>query len=602
VAGVAPGESHPVARGRLCSRGWNAHEASFWGGRVLHPLVRQCGDVEKVSWVAALDHVEAKLRDLLRAGKPIGVLGSARATNEENYLAGRLARAALGTNHIDFCHHATFRPVLLGIEDVTGDSSLAIRLADIESSDAIVLIEGDLTSTHPRAASAVLQALTKGARLIVIGCARTQMARVASCFLEAAPGHEGDVLNGLLAAALALGSCVAHTSLERDLRETKPTDEMRAAAPWIAARRAVFLTGPTSGSAAQIRSNAAALASLAAITGHLGQPGSGLLPLLGRSNVRGACDMGIAPDRLPGYERIENADARRRLERVWRKAVPAAGGLDAEKMIESVSGLIVLADNPEAVLPFGERARAALERIQFLVALDAFTTPLGRFAHVVLPVASYAETAGTVTNIEGRIQKVRPAAAPPGEAREGWEVLAALCARFEGRVSWASAADVYREIGEAAPRYRTATSVGADEGWESRLPPQPEQVHGTPQAAAAAGLARAERPYVLARDGAFDWSDDPLIAASPTLNREYQSTRKLFPNGFVEMNRADADALGVRTGWQVKLTSVHGEAILPVQLRSGLRRGILLVPYGFRDKVCNVLYEDGATAVAVERT
>src|SRR5208282_5891734 len=118
------------------------------------------------SWDTALDYVVRRMRQLRDAVKPIGILGSARATNEENYLAGRLARVGLQTNHIDFCYHPLCRPLMEGVEDVAAEASHTIRLKDIESSDTIVLLEGDLAKTHPRAAAGVLKALASGARLI----------------------------------------------------------------------------------------------------------------------------------------------------------------------------------------------------------------------------------------------------------------------------------------------------------------------------------------------------------------------------------------------------------------------------------------------------
>ena len=124
-----------------------------------------------------------------------------------------------------------------------------------------MLVEGDLAKTHPRAASSVLKALESGARLIVIGCARTQMARLASCFLQTAPGREGDALNGLLAAVIRAERRKAEQaaalcgldSLRRELTDVNTTEEMRAAAEWLAADRAVFLMGPTGGQADRLR-------------------------------------------------------------------------------------------------------------------------------------------------------------------------------------------------------------------------------------------------------------------------------------------------------------------------------------------------------------
>ena len=593
LAGVTPGESHPVAKGRICCRGWGAHEAPVWGRRLLHPTIRRNGNPQTVSWNIALSHVAEQLQGLMHAGRPVGVLGSARATNEENYLAGRLARAGLHTNHIDFSYHTLCRPFLAGFEDVIGECFHSVQLADVESADAILLVEGDLAKTHARAAASVLKALEKGAHLIVVGCARTQMARVASCFLEAAPGSEREVIHGLAAATIR-----ARTGTP--LADADPTSEMRTAAAWIGADRTVFLMGPSGHGAARVRAEAAALASLAAATGQPGRPGHGLLPLLARNNARGACEMGVAPNRLPGYQPIDNRETLRCMQSLWGKSASLDRGWDAEEMLESLSGLIVVADDPAAVLPSGQRARAALERIPFLVVLDAFDTPAVRAAHAVLPVASFAETEGTYTNMEGRVQKIRAATPPPGEAREGWKVLAELCTLFDAGGGWSSASEVFQEIVQAAPRY-AAVAPEASEGWGSSVLEEPTWADIAPQAAAVASSPPSESPYVLALEGSFDWSGDPLVAFSPTLNRDGQSVRKLWPGGFVEMSAEDADALGARAGWRVKLSSVNGEVVIPIQQRKGLRRGALLVPYAFRDCVSGVLGEAGIAAVKVER-
>jgi NADH-quinone oxidoreductase subunit G len=270
-------------------------------------------------------------------------------------------------------------------------------------------------------------------------------------------------------------------------------------------------------------------------------------------------------------------------------------------MLESVSGLIVLADDPASVLPMGRRTRAALERMEFLVVLDAFLTPAVKAAHVVLPIASLAETEGSFTNMEGRLQKVRAATAPPAEARDGWKVLAELCARFDAGCGWSSATDVLREIAVAAPQYSRTVPQVLDGGWGSALVEESVWAGLDLRSSSTPALTSPERPYVLALDGASDWGSDPLVSYSPTLNREYQSERKLFPNGLVEMSGEDADALGVRPGWRVKLSSAQGGAVVPIRLRKDLQRGVLLAPYGFRDWLADVLGGDGVAAVNVER-
>jgi predicted molibdopterin-dependent oxidoreductase YjgC len=114
-------------------------------------------------------------------------------------------------------------------------------------------------------------------------------------------------------------------------------------------------------------------------------------------------------------------------------------------------------------------------------------------------------------------------------------------------------------------------------------------------------LTTPERPYVLARDGSYDWGLDPLVMNSPTLNRDFLSLQKLFPNGFVEIGKHDADRLGVHGGRRLKLSSTHGDAVVPARVRPDLQPGVVLVPYAFRDRVANVLGADGVAAVSVEQ-
>lgn len=546
-------------------------------------------------------------------GKPVGVLGSHRATNEENYLAGKLARAGLETNHVDFSHHPLCQPLFGGLEEVCGGYAPSIALNDIESCQVILLTEGNLAETHPRAASSVMKAVEKGARLITIGYRKTQMARLSSLHLQATPGNEGEVINGLLAAVLDLGlhertSGTArgegYDALRRDVETVKRTEEVRQAAEWIArAERATFLMAPACGLGDQPRKGAAALATLAAIAGHLDRPGSGLLLLLARSNVRGACDMGVVPDRLPGYNLLDDGRSRQRVQDLWGKKLPSTCGWGAESLLQSVSGLIVVADDPPSVVPMGQRAMAAMQKIEFLVVLDAFMTPTAGIAHAALPIANFAETDGTLTNMEGRVQRLRVATNPPGEARTGWQVLAEFCARFDVSGSYRSAADVLREIGLAAPGYAGMEQRLSEDAWSGVLLENSQRakfvVHPT-RAAGMAPLTSAERPHLLVRDGAFDWGRDPLVAFSPTLSRDYQSERKLFPNGFVEICKCDADDLHLVGGRRVRLSSVHGDAVVPVRVRTDLKPGLLCVPFAFRDHVSNVLGTDGVTAVKVE--
>lgn len=604
LSGVAASQNHPVSAGQLCARGWSAHEAPLWGDRLREPQLQRNGKREAVSWSEALDHVVLRLGNLLAAGKPVGVLGSSRATNEENYLAGKFARAGLRTNNVGFSYYPVCAPLLAGVEEARGTSVPSLRLQDITSSQAIFLLEGDLAETHPRAASAVLKAVKNGARLITIAYRETQMVRLASLHLTSTPANTAELIDELSrGVAESKQSRSSAPTREDNLRNTE-TGKLREAAEWIArAERAAFLIPPTCGQGDQPRKVAAALTRLAAVSGHLNKPGSGILPLLARSNARGACDMAVVHDRLPGYEPLDDVRSRKRLEDLWGKKLPPTQGWDAETLLQSAAGLVVVADDPPSVLPMGQRAATALGKVEFLVVLDAFSTTTSRMAHALLPITSFAETEGTVTNAERRVQKLRPATSPPGAARPGWQVLAELCARFDAGTSYQSASDVLAEIGQAAPSYAGIREHLSNGNWSEVL----LQGHGVselqvaPRETVAQPLTSTEHPCLLARDTDLDWGRDPYVSFSPTLSRDHRSQQKAFPAGFVEMGRKDADALGLRTGRQVKLTSIHGEAVVPLAVRQDLQEGLLIVPYGFRDYVANVLGVDSLAAVRVER-
>jgi predicted molibdopterin-dependent oxidoreductase YjgC len=573
------------------------------------PLVRRGGRLEPTSWENAIELARASLTALLEAGKDVGVLGSARATNEENYLAARLARGALQTGNLDSCLRATYQPFMAGIAAIADGRAPAGTLADVEASGCILVLEGDLASNHPQAAHAVIKAIKAGAKLITVGCARTQLARLAALHLPTLPGERAVLVASLIAAAT--GEPEPAGAPERPLPGFEAlrgsvvgfavNDQLRQAVTWLRqADRASILVAPEGGPPERVAREGTAIATLAAVTGHLGRPGSALLPLPARGNLRGACEMGATPDLLPGMAPLNDASAVARVARAWGRAPAPAAGLSAEGMVGRVAGLVVLGEDLSAVLPAGQHALEALAETECLVVLDAFVTPTTRAAHTVLPIASFAESEGTTTNLEGRVQRVRPAALPPGDARPGWQVLAELSAVLGLPRSYRSADDILREIAKVVPAYDGVSERVMDEAWGTFASPLPADREPTLQPIATDRVLFA-LPAVLALDGVFDWGSDPLVSFSPTLCRDHVSRRKLYPSGLVQMNKADADGIGVRQGWPVRLISAHGEAVLPVVLRGELEPGVMLVPYAFRELVTGVLGGRSEAPVRAEK-
>jgi predicted molibdopterin-dependent oxidoreductase YjgC len=560
--GVEPSEGHPVSRGRLCARGWAAHEAPAWGARLTRPLVRRSGALVPVPWSEALSIAVAGLRTARETGRRIGVLGSARATNEENYLAAKLARAACATPHVDSALRPTYEPLVGGLAEAGAPLPRPGALDGLERCDLLLVLEGDVARTHPRVASSLLRAARSGARLVTLGAARTRFTRLAAGHVPLAPGREWQAVDALP------GDGPGRTP---------------SLAAWLgSAHRPGVVIGPLGGGAEDLRALGLALAQLLARSGHAPEQVV-WLPLPARGNLRGACEVGAVPGWLPGWQPL-NAEAKQRLGGVWRGELSDGHGADAARIVSESDALVLLADDPGATLPDGEAAHAALATRDFLVVLDAFETAATACAQVVLPVGALVESEGNVTSLEGRWLPVRSGLSPPGEARPGWRVLV----------------DLIEGLGRHAP----ATLEALEGEMAAALPAAAPALGAT---AVAVGRPSAEdggtepKGWVLVFDGPFDWGSDPLVRFSPTLRREHLSRRRLFPRGLLELNAEDAGRIGLHGGQLAMLASDRGTAVLPAVLRAGLEPGVVRVPFGFRDHVTAVTGGAWSTEVRLTR-
>lgn len=599
ILGVGPTEHHPVSAGRLCARGWASHEATLWGPRIRHPMVRRDGRLEQCSWDQALSQAAESFARLVSAKRPLGVLGSGRASNEENFLAVALARTALRTGHVDAPLRSPYEHMLRGLGAASGIPALNTSLEGLAASDLVLVLEGDLAASHPRAAFAVLQARRRGARLVTLGWSPTRMSRLAAAHLALPPADPLRPLRAL--AEAARGGAPA---------DGDPT--IRDVASWLAAsRRPALVLGIPQGSGPLLEAASSLLSEALALgTSRSGsddaKPVVVALPV--RANSRGAREMGTAPHLLPGCRPLDDAAARDRCRSVWGSEPVAERGLAAEDMLASVAGLVVVAEDVPAWAPSAAGALEALERLDALVVLDAWLTPTASRARVVLPIAAFGEGWGTFTNLEGRVQCCRPMASSPGEAREGWSVLADLLRALGVPTPFGAFGDVFAAVGKAVPEYASLDLHALEEGPSAPLrsevgsaaapPPRPEGSAAAPSPQHPGAVAPENGRWIVRSEGAFEWGDDPQVVYSPTLRRDPASFRKLHPEGVVWMNPEEAKALGLREGWKVRLRSPSGEAEVPVSLRAGLGRKLLLVPFAFRDELQGVL--GGAEAAEVE--
>ncbi len=205
--------------------------------------------------------------------------------------------------------------------------------------------------------------------------------------------------------------------------------------------------------------NVLSLINLALLTGHVGRYGSGINPLRGQNNVQGGGDMGALPDRLPGFQHVENNELRANFERAWNVKIPPKRGLNLSGMFQAMERgelktVYCLGENPVHSEADQHRCERLLSGLDFFVVQDIFLTATAELAHVVLPAAAgWCESEGTVTNSERRVQRVRKAVEPPPGARDDMDIVCELARRLGHDWGHPSAEDVWNELRKLSPMH-----------------------------------------------------------------------------------------------------------------------------------------------------
>jgi NADH-quinone oxidoreductase chain G len=391
----------------LCVKGRYAFDFTTNAERVRQPLVRKNGKLEPASWEDAIEEVVRRLKQAHDANGPasIGVIGSNHTTNEENYLLNRFARATLGTNNLD--HHRTADYAALAAALGANAKDAMATMAQISGASAILLVANDATQQNPLVAWQIRSAVRlHGARLFIIHAGQQKLERQATQFVNVPAGAEGKAVRWL-----ATGASDLDGKISAELGKLKST---------LANEKDVVVLFGANISGAAVRDLVSFGNSL---------PGQTRYMALGDyANSRGAADMGVLPDRLPGYASIGDAAERGRFSKLWSKEISSAAGLDARQMMQAALGgklkvLYVVGANP--IKTFGVSAPEKIAGLDLLVVQDMFLTETAQRADVVLPAASTYEKDGTLTNTAGEVQMVRRAVDAQGP-RSDFDLLRIL--------------------------------------------------------------------------------------------------------------------------------------------------------------------------------
>jgi formate dehydrogenase major subunit len=475
--------------GRLCPKGIDAVDVTSTE-RLTRPTVRRDGEHRAVPWDTAYDHVAERFAAVVDAHGPdaLAFLGAPHSTTEANYLLQKIARL-LGTNNVDtrprLCHVSTARTLAgrLGWPATTNG------LDDLTDADVIVVAGANPAERQPVAFNGFVRpAVDAGATLVHVDPVGNRTTRLAEVHLTPRPGTDALVFDLLSAALLARGEGVDRSFVEE---RTRGFDRFRASIESRSVAELASVAGVDEDTVARVADHVgtadrvaalvgtgieggpaetdapAALVDLLLLTGNVGRPGTGLFVLRGLANEQGAIDAGCVPDRLPGHRPVTDAEARARVESVWRADLPATPGWTATELLgafgDGVRGALVVGENPAVSKRERRWVRARLSALDVLVVVDVARNETTRHADVVLPAAAGVETAGTITNLERRIQRLRPTNAPPGRARPDVRILRDLGARVTDRpdeFEYDDVSAVFAELCRVAPTH-AGLSYGA---------------------------------------------------------------------------------------------------------------------------------------------
>ena len=465
----------PANRGQACFKGKFGLEFVNDAARLHRPLIRRDGILTESSWDEALDYAAQRLAQT--AGADFALLTSSTGTNEEHYLAQKFARLVMGSNHID--QSSNSQPELTeALEASLGYPAATGSLWDLEQAGCILVFNSNLTEEQNVVGVPIKRAARKSTKLIVIDARETELTRYADVWLRPAPGAELLLLGALHKALHDAGleddawqqqNCESPATLHYALHNLSLDDASAAAnvpAADISAAARLFGEAPSASVVygldnlpPGLRGDCVTmLVNLALLTGNVGKPGAGLYPMRRGTNEQGAYDVGCLPGRLPGYRRVDAPDDRRALEELWGAPIPSDPGMGLAELTDGgrelrLKAAYIIGDSPNLD---GALDAGPLSALDFLLVQDAFLTPLAQRADVVLPRVTFAEKDGTFTNLERRVQRLRPAhPLPPGsQARpEGW-VISELARRMGAAgFDYASPAAVWDEIARAAPFY-----------------------------------------------------------------------------------------------------------------------------------------------------
>ena len=503
-------------------------------------------------------------------------------------------------------------------------------------SQALFVIGSNTTEQHPVFGAMLRQAVLRGAKLIVADPRRIELTQYADLHLRQRPGTDIALLNGLMYIILEKGwqdqafidarcegfdefkATILHYPPEKVSETTGiPVEKLYQAAEIMGTTRpmAVMWAMGITQHIVGVR-NVMALANLQMLLGNMGKPGGGVNPLRGQNNVQGACDMGGLPNVYPAYQAVTNPDVIAKFKNAWGYAPEPKVGLTVTEMMPGMldgrtHALYILAEDPLMSDPDTKHIRHCMEAADFIVLQEIFPTETAKYADVLLPGVSFAEKDGTITNTERRVQMVRKAINPLGEARQDWEITIEIARRmihacgleFSGPFAawdYPTPSDIMTEINALTPSYAGISFARLERGDRLQWPVPTLEHPGTPilhtkQFARGLGkfmpidhLPPAERPddtypFVLSTGRVlYHWHGGEMT-------RRAESLMTLYSQALIEISPWDAEKLGLAAGQFVRVESRRGVIEAKAWVTDRVPPGMVYANFHFPEASANEL-------------
>lgn len=618
IVQIKPALDAPVNHGHLCVKGRYAFNFVDAKDRVTEPMIREKGVWKVVSWDEVLQFTAKELKRISAkyGAKSIGVLGSARATNEENYLAQKFARVCLENNNVDCCARVCHTPSAAAIKMMLGTGAATNSFNDVEFANAIIICGANPTENHPIVGERIRQAaLRRKAKLIVIDPRQTELTKYADVHLQIRAGTNVLIFNSIANVIVEEGLFDPKFVSERVsefeeyrefIKEFSPEsvaercgvsaeDIRKAARIYANAKPAMTVHGLGMTEHFQGTEGVMCIVNLALLTGNLGKRGAGVNPLRGQNNVQGSAQMGCDPANLTGSIALD--DGRELFESVWNAPVPTAKGLNLLEMLDSASdgefkalwsiGYDIYMTNADA-----HETERALRAMELVIVQDMFLNETAReFAHVFLPAASSFEKDGTFMNGERRVQRIRKAVSPRGNSKSDWEIICELANAMgkgehfafdspeeiwnEIRAVWkASYGITYDRLNDHGLQWNcfSETDSGTEVLHKDKFPLGKRAALKRIAFEPTAEIVSDEFPFLLT-------TGRTLFHFNAGTMTQRTNNAKLRPSDLLEINPFDAEKLSFEDGEIVNLQSVYGEAKLPVHINKKVKKGELYATF-----------------------